>query len=303
MNPEKYNKRSMVKYGWTRSDVGLSETATLVEVTKAVQLFQKEAGVAQDGKVGPVTHRRILANREFAREHGKDQCKGSLLIGGKVVSVDFDAVQPNDIEGLSLISKRGHGKRWSTPTQVVWHWDCCFSAKSCHRVLSRRNISSHGCIDNDGRFYQFLDFTKHKGWHAGTRGNKNSIGIDVTNAVYSKYQLYYNARWGDRPLLEGVVTNGRRHKPFLGYYPSQIETAKKLALFLNSHLGIELVTPESSRALDKPEIFKGHIAHYHITPMQPLTGQNFIISSPDPNIPALRHTLNDPNTFPCLPGR
>lgn len=264
MSAERYNKRSMAKYGWGPLDVGLPPTATVEEVTFAVRKFQEEMGLTPDGKVGPVTHRRILADRELSRAKGTQQ-GGSLLVGGEVIPVDFDAVQPNAIEGLSLTDKRGHSRRWRDPTQVVWHWDCCLSAKSCHKVLARRKISSHGCIDNDGRFYQFLDFTKHKGWHAGSRGNKNSIGIDVTNAVYLKYQSYYEARWGKRPIVKDAVTHGRKHKPFLGYYPAQVETAKKLAYFINDYLGIELATPEDAGVIERPEDFKGHIAHYHIT--------------------------------------
>jgi len=81
--------------------------------------------------------------------------------------------------------------------------------------------------------------------------------------VYKKYQPYYTKRWGPRPEIT-AVTNGRKHS-LLGYYPAQIETAKQLAHFLEDYMSIPLKTPEEANTIEKPERFKGHIAHYHIT--------------------------------------
>ena len=68
MSAERYNKKSMSKYGGGPADVGLPPNATLEEITSAVIDFQNEMGLSADGKVGPVTHRRILADRELNRE-------------------------------------------------------------------------------------------------------------------------------------------------------------------------------------------------------------------------------------------
>ena len=49
----------------------------------------------------------------------------------------------------------------------------------------------HFCLDNDGTIYQILD-TQHGAWHCSSRvGNQNSIGIEISNAFYPKYQDWY----------------------------------------------------------------------------------------------------------------
>ena len=263
---EDYNKRSMQKYGWTAWHLGLPFTASAQEIVSAVKLFQQEHDLDDDGKVGPITVRRLFSAAELRRQELGPGHSGFILIKGQPVSVPFRAYMCGPTSKYDLTKNGDFKKRSYLPTQVVWHWDACLSAESCHRVLSKRGLSSHGCIDNDGKFYQFLDLATCAAWHAGHSAvNRASVGIDVSNAVYTKYQKWYRKRFGPRPILENVRTNGRRHKPFLGYYPAQIETARQLSIVLNESLGIELATPEQAARIDSPEDFKGHIAHYHIT--------------------------------------
>ena len=61
-------------------------------------------------------------------------------------------------------------------------------------------------------------------------------------------------------------------KPFLGYYPEQIEAYKKLLLALHDHYGIMLEAPEEDgkfvTGLYTPAArskFKGVVSHYHLT--------------------------------------
>ena len=133
MSPETYNKRSMKRYGWSPVDLGLPADAPLEAVTAAVLKFQSEYSLDTDGKVGPVTVRRILAERELRQE--LDPSQGSLLVNGEIIPVPFDAVAPTSPEGLSLIGHGDYNKRTRKPTLVVWHWDVCLSAKSCHLSL------------------------------------------------------------------------------------------------------------------------------------------------------------------------
>ena len=79
-------------------------------------------------------------------------------------------------------------KNRRTPTMAVTHWDVCLSADSCKRVLEKRGISTHFVIDNDGTIVQLVD-CNDIAWHAGIRKVNNvSIGIDFSNAYYTKYQ-------------------------------------------------------------------------------------------------------------------
>jgi hypothetical protein len=231
---------------------------------QAIEEYQREHELDDDGLVGPATIRRVYSDREASTVINTPE--GFLLVDGKIISVPFRARMCGPTSEYDLTEEGDYNNRKFPPTQVVWHWDACLNAKTCHRILSKKGISSHGCIDNDGTFYQFLDFGKHAGWHAGHRlVNRASIGIDISNAVYTKYQGWYKRKFSPRPILRDVVTNGRKHKPFLGYYEAQIDTARELALFFNKYFGITLATPEDSFAIKDPEKFSGHIAHYHVT--------------------------------------
>tara|TARA_B100000131_G_scaffold221323_1_gene212855 strand:+ start:40957 stop:41781 length:825 start_codon:yes stop_codon:yes gene_type:complete len=253
----------MEKFGWGREHLNLPHDCSMQEVTKAVLLFQADQGLTQDGKVGPATWRRLEAKRQFDMAEGSGS-EGHVLIGGVPVAVNFKSEMCTQDSPYSLIGLGGHSTRTYDPTMVVWHWDAALSGASCYKILKKRKISSHGVIDNDGTFYQFLDLAHHVGWHAGDRGvNKRSIGIDLSNAVYTKYQSYYERRWGSRPVIKAKV-HGRSHT-LLGYYAAQLETAGRLASFLKEHFGIPLEYPEVTSSIDDPEDFKGHIAHYHIT--------------------------------------
>ena len=264
MTAEEYNTKTMQDYGWTRHHVGLDEQATMAEIVASVKRFQTSQGLEVDGKVGPVTWRRLETFNKYKSTEEYPDALGFILVGGIPRPVDFISHMCDEDAPLSLVGKGGHSSRTHPPSSVVWHWDAALSAESCYRILKKRGLTTHGVIDNDGTFYQFLDFETHVGWHAGHREvNKRSIGVDVSNAVYTKYQSYYERRWGPRPVIN-ATTNGRDHT-LLGYYDAQIETAKKLANFINKHLNIPLVTPDAAAVIDSPGKYDGHIAHYHIT--------------------------------------
>jgi hypothetical protein len=155
---------------------------------------------------------------------------------------------------------------------IVTHFDVCLSAKSCHRVLERRGISSHFAIDNDGTIYQMLD-TVHEGWHAG-KVNNVSIGIDISNAIYLKYQKYYRMKgFGNRPTLTDLRVHNGRIKECLGFYPVQIEAYKALVKTLCGHYDIPIECPldEDGTLLRRvhpdsvKKKFRGVVSHFHLT--------------------------------------
>ena len=165
------------------------------------------------------------------------------------------------------------GKPDRKPTMFVNHWDVCLSSESCAKVLSRRGISVHFCIDNDGTIYQLLD-TQHGAWHAGSgKANHKSIGVEISNAYYTKHQDWYKKNgFGERPLQDGAWVHGRKLDPFLDFYPIQIEALKALWKAVHSGLGIELEAPErngvTSTTVDSEAsrgTFKGFVSHYHLT--------------------------------------
>ena len=159
------------------------------------------------------------------------------------------------------------------PSMFVTHWDVCLSSKSCFNVLKNRKLSVHFLIDNDGTIYQVMD-CNDIGYHAGNwKVNTKSIGVEISNAYYPKYQdIYRSEGFGPRPTWSGVKVHGKILEPFLGFYPVQVEAFKALAKALHKVYDIPLVAPmENNQLVEtiyndvKNATFKGVVSHYHIT--------------------------------------
>ena len=263
-----YNKNSSRKHGWTPIWFGLFNFDE--ELVEKIKDFQDEHNLEADGLCGPMTFARMLTAREA------DADTNHIICNGQEVRLDWDKTiglyhsdhkrLPGNCYDLRLDNRQ--------PTMAVTHWDAALSAESCFRILNKRGISSHFVIDNDGTIYQMVD-TKNVCWHAGIRSvNKASIGIDFTNAYYTKYQDWYERKgFGPRPVLEDVKVHGKTLDPFLGYYPVQIEAYKALLKGLNEHYGIELKCPldENGELLTTVEDtaatgdYEGVVTHYHLT--------------------------------------
>jgi hypothetical protein len=264
MTAEEYNIRSMVNFGWTRESLGLPGDATFSDITDFITDFQKSQGLGADGMCGPNTWRRLQTYIEHLVYKSNPEAKGFILSGGVLKPVPFKSIPCSPGSAYSLIGEGGHSERSKDPTQVVWHWDAALSSESCYRILRERKLSCHGGIDNDGTFFQYLDFGDHIGWHAGNRRvNRRSIGFEISNAVYLDYQKYYARRWGDRPILSAEVHG--KYNTFLGFYESQIQTCVSLSSFIYKEFGIPLEHPDNTSIISDPWDFEGHIAHHHIT--------------------------------------
>ena len=257
-----YNKKSAKKHGWHPSWFATYLTDFDDELLDEILKFQVEHDLKPDGLVGPVTFRRLLASRELNEESSENY----ILVNGRQKSINWD-VKLDLIKPGAYKKQRGIRK----PNMIVTHWDACTSAAACKRVLEARNISTHFCIDNDGVIYQYLD-TNDVGWHAGGV-NKYSIGVDFSNAYYTKYNAVYEKRGlPKRPVLKNSSVHGVKLKPHLGYYNVQIEAYKNLLKVLSECYDIPLSVPEkngklmtgvhNSAARGK---FNGIVCHYHLT--------------------------------------
>ena len=260
----RYNKKTSKKYGWLPSwfDDGVSGFG--LDLEKAIKQFQGDHDLSPDGRVGPMTYRRILSAREIADE---EKTTSYILVGGRKIHIDWDVK-------INLMSNKCY-KRWGRqrkPNMIVTHWDVTTSADRCRRVLENRNISTHFCIDNDGTIHQYVD-TNNVAWHAGGVNSK-SIGIDFSNAYYLKYADYYVKKgFAKRPVCEDSIVHGVKLKPHLGYYNVQIGAYKKLLSVLCDHYDIAMEAPRSksgglhtgvvkSAASGK---YNGVVCHYHLT--------------------------------------
>ncbi len=283
-NKNFYNKASAAKLGW--SPVWFDEDGFDEELVGKIKKFQAKYNLTTDGLCGPMTYRRILTEREagaeLARHHlsklaEEDDNTDYIICENQRVKVAWHKVvnlRGEDALVLPPGCYRNGRRGVDKPSMIVTHFDVCLSAASCYRVLKNKGISSHFVIDNDGTIYQMLD-TVHEGWHAGNgRVNRASIGVDISNAFYTKYQKYYRAKGhGTRPVLTNVPIHGTRIKECLGFYPVQVAAYKQLVKALCEHYDIPVECPLDDdgkllRAVHKPSVrakFSGVVNHFHLT--------------------------------------
>ena len=163
----RYNKKSSKKYGWHPSWLIPTSNKFDSNLIEAIKLFQYKHDLAVDGKIGPNTFRRLLANKDL------QQADNYILCNGEQVDIQWDVKQD-----LMPSSCYRTWRRERKPNMLVTHWDATTSAEKCKRVLQARKISTHFCIDNDGVIHQYVD-TNNVAWHAG-RVNNYSVGIDFS---------------------------------------------------------------------------------------------------------------------------
>jgi hypothetical protein len=260
MDKDFYNKSSSDSLGWEPSWFGCKEFN--IDLVKAVQKWQKTIGLKADGLVGPMTYRRIWTEREASisgyepRKKVYDSYSNHHIIhNGHFIPIEWNKVVLWDEKDGFKANKGCYtdlsGKPDRKPTMFVNHWDVCLSAESCATVLNRRGISVHFLIDNDGTIFQMLD-TQHKAWHAGIPnyegGNPKGIGVEISNAYYPKYQDWYVKNgFGERPVQENGHVHGKTLKPFLDFYPVQLEALKALWKAVHIGIGIPLDYPKDSQ--------------------------------------------------------
>jgi len=204
----------------------------------------------------------------------KSEVKFIICNGEKVIINWPNVITFHDEDGL-VMPRNCYRKprKPRNPTMFVVHWDVCLSTKSCFDILKKQELSVHFCIDNDGTIYQLMD-CNNVAWHAGNKKvNNNSVGVEISNAYYSKYQdIYRSQGFGPRPWCRNVEVHGKTLEPFLGFYSVQVEAFKALSETLHRAYDIPLVAPMDGEKLSTtvvPEVqqakFKGVLNHYHIT--------------------------------------
>jgi len=241
-----------------------------------MKLFDSVVDFLIKAKQDPAEFRRHETEREavqIANRPTADQ--KSIICNGEPFVIDWpDVITHKQPHGL-LLPKNCYrkAKNERKPNMFVAHWDVCLSSKSCFNILKKRKLSVHFLIDNDGTIYQTMD-CNDVAFHAGNRAvNNNSIGVEISNAYYPKYQDLYRKRgFGPRPLWKNVKVHGRELEPFLGFYPVQEKAFAALAKALNNVYGIALDTPAKNNQPVQtvyPEVKKGTyngvVNHYHIT--------------------------------------
>ena len=279
MDKNFYNEASAKKLGWAPSWFG--EKYFDDKLLRAIKKWQKSHQIKADGLCGPMTFRRLWTERQASIDDYKpSDCSYSnyIVYNGEFHPIEWDRfVLWSEKGGLS--ASPGHYYDYSGRPQrkiryFVNHWDVCLSSNSCQNVLDKRGISVHFLIDNDGTIYQTLDL-QHAAWHAGSsRTNRPSIGVEITNAYYTKYQDWYIKNgFGARPVIKDAWVHGNKLKPFLGFYPIQIEALKTLWKSIHESVKIPYETPTNQFGKTSTKYeqkvaygkFSGFVSHYHVS--------------------------------------
>ena len=272
MDKDFYNSSSSNKLGWTPKDFGCDDFDD--DLVKAIKKFQKSVGIKADGLCGPGTYRRLIAKKESEAEshrryHPSESDDNHIICNGVQVPIEWKKVLTyEDLGGFKLSSgyRRCSGLR--DVKYFVNHWDVCLNSETCVKVLRKRGISVHFCIDNDGTIYQLMD-ANHIAYHAGgSKWNAASVGVEISNAYYPKYQNWYKKNgYGERPVWKDKRVHGGKLGDFLGFYDVQLEAAKALWQSICSFYKIPLKGPKVSDGVDPESVkcqFRGIINHYNL---------------------------------------
>lgn len=274
-----YNQSSAANLGWDPTWFG--EKYFDEKLVRAVKKWQKEKDITVDGLVGPMTFRRIWTERSAEIDEYRPETpaySNYIVYNGNFIPIKWDKVVLWS-ENSALKAKVGNYYNYTgrPPRKIrlfINHWDVCLNSRSCQAVLDKRGVSVHFMIDNDGTIYQSVDM-QHGCWHAGSeRVNRASVGVEISNAYYPKYQEWYTQNGhGERPILEKVRCQGEELDPFLGFYPVQIRALKQLWKAIHAGLEVPYAAPltqfgntDNNYAQHvKYGDFKGFASHYHVS--------------------------------------
>jgi hypothetical protein len=280
MDKDFYNQCSSEKLGWQPEWFGASGFDEML--VDAVKKWQRKLGIKSDGLVGPQTFRRVWTERESKISTFEPRPSladtNHLVHNGNFYEIKWDKVvlwdEPDGFSCSEGTYSSYAGRSDRDPHFFVTHWDAALSSSSCAKIMKKRGLSVHFCIDNDGTIFQTLD-TQHAAWQAGSRSwNHDSIGVEISNAYYPKYQEWYVKQGlGERPVMSGVKCHGSKMKDFLGFYDVQIDALAALYEAINRKLGIPLESPTDSMGRHVETIspaaasgrFAGFVSHYHLT--------------------------------------
>ena len=279
MDKDFYNRASAAQLGWNPSWFG--EKHFDDKLVRAIKKWQRSHLIGVDGLCGPATFRRMWTERQSTIDRHKPedlQYSNYIVYNNDFVPIRWDKVVLwSECGGMKARDNSYYdytGRPRRKVRYFVNHWDVCLSSRSCHGVMGKKGLSIHFMIDNDGTIYQTLDI-QHAAFHAGSsRTNRASIGVEISNAYYPKYQDWYKRNgFGERPIIEGARVHGNELEPFTDFYPIQKEALKALWTAVHEATGVSYETPVNqfgtfSKGYEQEVAhgsFSGFVSHYHIS--------------------------------------
>ena len=271
-NDHKYNRSTSKTYGWQPDWFGASDFDD--ELSHNIKAFQAQYGLDPDGKVGPMTYRRIFLTRNddidsHAPKRSWNEDHKHIVFNGNFLPIEWSKVvlwsEEDGLEATEGCYRSMAGKPPRDIRNFVQHWDVSLSSEKTQKILDKRRISCHFLVDFDGCIFQTMDM-QDIAYHAGGRGwNSWSIGVEICNPFYLRWQSWYTKQGiPPRPLCKNSYVHGHKLEEHLGFYPVQIEACKALWKALEGM--IPLQTPDSTTVYP-PAVsgeYRGVIHHYHL---------------------------------------
>lgn len=228
-----YNIKSSKKFGWAPDWFGASDFDD--DLIEKVRSFQTEMNEVVDGLVGRITFTLKKTERE-----SEDDDIGYIIKNG--VKHDFGWPTLNFDKHIDIKLVKAPPRPEKKKTMIVVHHDAALSCASMVTGIRKRGYSTHFGIDNDGTIWQTADIDQIA-THAGIVNNV-AIGIDVSNAWYTKYNKWYeNNGFGPRPVMNTKI-HGVQLVDYLAPYPVQVEALAVLLKKLHDLTDIPLEVPQ-----------------------------------------------------------
>lgn len=264
-----FNKTSSEKLGWDPTWFGHNEFDDLL--LEKIEKFQGEHKLKVDGLCGEQTYKIVYTERLAKVESIKDKIscvevvpKKHILCNRELVEIEWEKFVGMNHKNSLTLPKETYQQSFKDrgPFQIIVHHDATLSSRDCKDILIKRGLSVHFSIDNDGTIYQMVD-CNDVAWHAKPN-NFISVGIEISNAVYSKYRQHYIRKgFGERPVLAEKI-HGTKYGPYLGLYPIQVEALKELLKTLCRYYHIPFSVPKGKKLMKDSSKFRGILGHYHI---------------------------------------
>lgn len=240
------------------------DTEAFAEATLELQRNVFDDDIELDGKFGSGTW--AAAKAEYIKppkrkKKGRDDwiiqggVKRAVKSGTKIITWDEEG-------GLDLHRDGGWSKRSQKPNIIVVHWGGR-NAKSCRNALASRDLSSHFGTDR-GVIYQWLDIA-HRAWHAGSKANMRSVGIDICQQPTVGLADWYDQRDYGLEIIDNPSPRGA--DKVLTLHPDTVKSTADLLRVLTQSLQIPLAFPRRDRVFSPSELarFRGILGHHHIS--------------------------------------
>jgi hypothetical protein len=191
----------------------------------------------------------------------------SIIYKGQKYPIQWKTINWTDPGGKSCNSIKKDNK---VNDLIVLHWTVTATAEDCIRVLKERNLGVHFIVSENGVILQLSDLAEVTEHCRGA--NSRSIGIEVVDPYFLKFQPYCTKHIGPRPIVLDETVHGQKLGPYLGFYDVQELAVSKLVKVICNICNIPAEIPrdlngnllKTTMAEDELKKYRGCLGHFHI---------------------------------------